>query len=86
MYVLPETHLQLLICIDHQASTAGRWQMAKLFYIPSTHCNRELTKSQHLEKASREQPTKAFCCCWNAQQEELRRILEMQSKALGASE
>jgi hypothetical protein len=34
-YVLPETHLQLLICIDHQASTAGRWQMAKLFYIPS---------------------------------------------------
>ncbi len=35
MDVLPETHLQLLICIDHQASTAGRWQMAKLFYIPS---------------------------------------------------
>jgi hypothetical protein len=35
MYVLPETHLQLLICIDHQASTVGRWQMAKLFYIPS---------------------------------------------------
>jgi hypothetical protein len=36
----------------------GKWQSSSTSH--PIHCNRELTKSQHLEKASREQPTKAF--------------------------
>ncbi len=58
--------------------------MVKLFYIPSHSLQQRTDKIPASGKSFKKATNNSNS--WNAQQEELRRTLEMQSKALGASE